>query len=485
MPVRPSHRLRLLRATWGLASVMLWIGCASPDPSESVVALPFDARDISDLDMDTALDVGVADAGDAFADRGLMNDADVDPHPDQGHADAAPPAECMSPQPLDALCDPEANCCADGLVCANFGGGGRCARRCDARDEDCGPQALCVPLSLQGGGRPVPGACLESAHCDVDAASVCGPNNTCTVLSNITLCTRAGEAQPGEACTVFAEEPVLCVPGASCILGTCWAACAADGACPGDARCVDYATRLGGDRFRFCHDGCDVFEQQGCAADSTCTVGDVAPVAGTDTREVLGMCIDRAQGMGIQNQPCAPSVGIDWGDCKGGHLCQRPTADAAPVCVGICDDVDRSLCTHGSLCVLDVFDVPMGLCAGECVVWPGPDDKRCAVDEICAYRHVGLNQAGDAVPGGRCEPRTNAPAAAVRAGQVCARDPVTGHHDCAQGHLCTALDPAAPPICVALCTLADDGAHGCPMQQGCVDVFDDGRIGICLEGFAK
>lgn len=461
-------------------------GCTPNDSSPAIVAPAADARDIIDLDVSDAFDATGADAGDARLDAGLAGETGVDQRPDLGRSDAeVAPVECASPQPLDAGCDPHANCCADGLVCANFGGGGRCALACDARMEDCGPSALCVPLSLPGGNGPLPGACLPSARCDVDAAATCGPNSTCSVLSNITLCTRSGAAQPGEACTVFSEDPVLCAPGSSCILGTCWAACDRNGACAGAARCVDYSRRLDGDSFRFCHAGCDVFDQQGCAANATCTVGDVAPTAGTDDREVLGICVDEGHGMGAQNQPCSPVAGIDWGDCKGGHLCQRPTVDASPVCVGVCDDVDRSLCTQGSLCVLDVFDVPMGLCTGECLVWPGPDDKRCGVDEICTYRHVGLDQGGVAAPGGRCEPRLNAPAAAARPGEVCQLNRASGLHDCAQGNLCTALDPAAPPVCVPLCTLDDDGAHPCPQDEGCVDVFDDGRIGICLEGFAK
>lgn len=486
MTKRPDRRRSPRFAAHGLACLAVAIGCTAPDAHPPAVVPGADARDIAELDMRGAFDAQATDAQVDPLDLGPDGGSAGDASDDQGRPDARPPpAECLEPQPMDALCDPQTNCCADGLVCADFGGGGRCARACDAREQACGAHALCVPLSLPGGGRPVPGACLRSARCAVDAAATCGPNSTCTVLSNITLCTRAGEAQPGEACTVFAEEPVLCAPGASCVLGKCRAACDAGGGCAGDARCVDYAPRLDGDAFQFCHADCDVYDQQGCAPDATCAVGDVAPTAGTREREVLGICVDRPSGMGAQNQRCTPVAGTDWGDCKGGHLCQRPAPNAPRVCVGVCDDVDRSLCTHGSLCVLDVFDVPMGLCAGECVVWPGPDDKRCGPGEVCAFRHVGLDQAGAAVPGGRCTPRLGAPAAAAQAGEACQLDPVTRHDDCAQGTVCTALDPAAPPVCVALCTIDEAGGRPCPIDQGCVDVFDDGRIGLCLDGFAK
>ena len=487
MSDRSPPRRRMVHAAGGAALLVLGLMACTPDdaPSEAIAPV-LDASDVGDSDMQAGMDAQVADAGDPAIDMGSIADRGVDAQVDQGRMDAEPaPIECLEPGPMDALCDPQTNCCADGLVCADFGGGGRCVQACDARVADCGHQALCVPLSLPGGDRPLPGACLRSARCDVDAGPACGPNSTCTILSNISLCTRAGDARPGEACTVFAENPVLCAAETSCVLGTCQAACGRRGDCADGARCVDYAARLGGDAFRFCYAGCDVFAQQGCGPDATCVVADVAPTAGTDRREILGACVDRPQGVGTQSQACTPAPGTDWGDCKGGHLCQRPAAGAAPICVGVCDDVDRSLCAHGSLCVLDVFDVPMGLCVGECVVWPGPEDKRCAADEICAYKHIGLDQAGAAVPGGRCEPRLNAPAAGALPGEICQLDAATGHHDCATGALCTALDPQSPPVCVPLCTLAEGGDRPCPVDQGCVDVFDDGRIGVCLEGFAK
>lgn len=455
------------------------IGC-TPASQTQAVAPPVELPRDRGPSFDAMVDQGVVDMGHAIRDVGVALDTGVDGMPDAGDAATRPPVfDCSEPAPMDAACLPHDDCCAEGLTCADFGGGGRCLPACDARQADCGAHAICVPLALPGGDQPTPGVCLSSARCTVDAAAACGPQSTCTVLDNITLCTRAGNAETGEACTVFDEEPVLCSANNTCLLGACRSGCSVEEPCPDTARCVDYATRLDGDAFAFCHAGCDVFRQTGCAVGATCTVGDVAPSIGDPRPQILGTCVDRPAGPGAQNQPCRGVPGTDWGDCQGGHICRRIRAEEPSVCLGVCDAVNRSLCTSGSLCMPDGLGLPMGVCLGECVIWPGPDDKRCAAGEVCGFEHVGLDQAGQRVPGGFCRPGNQM----HRVGQPC--ENVGGGHSCQQGQICTALEAGAPPVCVQLCERQADTAHGCPENQGCVDAFGDENIGVCLEGFGK
>lgn len=478
-PLTTATRVTCVLVQLG-AVVWLTSGCTPADDPPPVSA----QLDGGPVDMQTPTDLHPTDAiADATP---LRLDVDLrDATLDAAVTDAAavdlavPPAECLEPGQLDDACDPGGNCCADGLVCADFGGGGRCVTQCDARRPDCGPRALCVPLALPEGDRPTPGACLQSARCEVDAAPICGPETTCTVLTNITLCTRAGEVAPGDACTVFADEPALCAAGSTCLLGACRPGCA-DG-CAGAARCVDFSAELDGAAFAFCFEGCDVFAQAGCADGMTCTVGAVAPTRGQAERQALGVCVDRPDGMGVQNQICAPVAGVDWGDCRGGHLCQRLTRDAPPRCLGRCDDVDRSLCVNGSLCVDDLPGVSTGVCIGDCTVWPEPGDKRCAAGEICRFEHIGRRRDGTVAPGGLCRPGSGQHGT----GEACALDPESGDHSCAQGHICAELEAGAPPVCLKLCERAADGQRGCGEGEGCVDAFGDPQIGVCLAGFRQ
>lgn len=460
----------------------LCAGGCTPAPGEAPIHTPPLMIADGGVRLDAEVDAVVSDRGVDPLDAAPPQDVGIDARPDAAREDARPPVfDCSTPAPLDAPCLPHDDCCAEGLTCADFGGGGRCLPACDARLQDCGERALCVPLELPGGDQPTPGVCLASARCSVEAEITCGPQNTCTLLDDITLCTRAGEAQAGDACTVFAEEPTLCATNHTCLFGACRASCDLDQPCPDPARCVDLSARLDGDAFAFCHAGCDVFEQTGCAPDATCAVADVAPTLGDARLQILGACVDRPAGAGTQNQPCRSVPGTDWGDCRGGHLCRRVQADAPPICLGICDAVNRSRCTGGALCMLDGFDLPMGVCLGDCVIWPGEDDKRCAAGQVCTYAHVGIDQAGQAVPGGFCRPGPQM----HQTGQPCRVDPDTGGHSCRQGHLCTALEAGAPPVCVQLCEPGPDPQHPCPENQGCVDALGDGNIGVCLEGFGK
>jgi hypothetical protein len=465
----------------GLVAAIGAGGC-TPSEEPGSVAPPQQALRDQGTVEDASADRSTTDmrpGGDA---RDALVDATVDAALDARPADARPPIfDCSEPAQLDAPCLPHDDCCAEGLTCADFGGGGRCLPACDARQDECGAHALCVPLALPGGDQPTPGVCLSSARCTVEAEATCGPQSTCTVLNGITLCTRAGDAQTGEACTVFNEEPILCAASNTCLLGMCRAGCGAEQPCPRTARCVDYSARLAGDAFAFCHAGCDVFAQTGCAEGTTCAVGDVAPSIGDPRRQVLGTCVERPAGAGAQNQRCQGVPGTDWGNCRGGHLCRRVQADEPPICLGVCDDVNRSLCTAGSLCMPEGLGLPMGVCLGDCVIWPGPDDKRCAEGQVCDFAHVGLDQAGERVPGGFCRPG----AQLHDVGEPCIVDVATGGHSCRQGHICTALEAGAPPECVALCDQRPDGTHGCPEDQGCVDAFGNGSIGVCLEGFGK
>lgn len=461
-------------------SVGLLSGC-TPDEGAPRAAV---AVDLGGLDQSAAPD----QRPDPFIVDAAHPRLDVAPHDaivDAGPPDGAAldlgetPVECLQPGQLDDACDPSGDCCGDGLVCADFGGGGRCVAQCDARTPHCGPQSLCVPLALPEGDRPTPGACLQSARCEVDSRLVCGPSTTCTVLSNITLCTRAGDVPVGGACSVFAEEPQLCAAGSTCLLGACRAGC--DGGCGPGERCVDYGAQLDGAPFSFCFAGCDLFTQEGCAADQTCVIGAIAPQIGGERGEVLGACLDRPQGTGVQNQPCAPIDGRDWGDCRGGHLCQRLARDAPPMCLGLCDASDRSLCVNGAICVDAVPGVDTGVCLGDCLVWPGPGDKRCADGEICRFEYIGTTRAGEPAPGGLCRPGP----AIHGPGEACVVDAQTGDHSCVQGHLCTELAAGEPPVCVKLCALQGDGRHGCNAGEGCVDAFGDPRIGVCLAGFRQ
>ena len=194
----------------------------------------------------------------------------------------------------------------------------------------------------------------------------------------------------------------------------------------------------------------------------------------------MGVCIDAANGDGVQNDVCTPNDQTYWGSCDHG-LCTSLSEGDDPTCLGFCDDVDRSRCINGSGCARDALGVNLGLCLGNCSPegWapeenPGPD---CGEGQKCDFAFIVQDQAGNPTITGICRPGV----AQVGTGEECETNEDTGENNCPGDHLCAAVAQNAPPVCVKVCDQGEGVVHGCPPGFSCLDVFENDNIGVCLE----
>ncbi len=344
-------------------------------------------------------------------------------------------------------------------------GGDECHALCDAREGACGPRAACVADGPVDPDRYSPGVCYEGDDCVVGAEeAACDGPATCLSFPPGSFCLPPGSTGRGEPCSARGDDPQSnCQAGLTCVYGRCAGPC--DRTCRGD--CVNYAERLGGLEFRFCHEGCEVFRQRGCG-DAACTAVDVDPDGMT-----LGICAGRPGGDARQGEACTPSEESYFGDCHAGHICGRFSGGEPFTCIGLCDVHDTRLCAGNSACVLDLTGTEgLGLCIGECSPLGG--DTGCNADAFCRLAGVGVGEAGYEQAIGFCTPGERS----LRTGERCAVDARSGSHDCAAGHVCTDLGSGA--VCVQLC---DGRRNGCPRDYECIPglgQLQTEEIGVCL-----
>lgn len=378
----------------------------------------------------------------------------------------APPDQCAEGFVRGAVCDRRLDCCDRGLVCADLGDGSRCRTACDAHrvPTGCQARAFCNPqMDVEDRSRPSPGVCIQGDDCipGREAAGCEGPS-TCFPVPPASFCAPAGDAAEDEGCTLTLDNTIdNCEPGLVCAYGRCAPPCDDRGRCR-EGECVDYTERLDGLEFRFCHDGCDVYRQRGCAGGRVCSVVD----ADTDGRAV-GACRVGEAGRGRQGERCRSDPDRYWGDCHPGHVCGRLSSGRGEQCIGFCDESDTRLCTGASLCVFGLLDqLDLGLCLGECDIYA---DAECGEGRFCRFIAVGASQNGRSGPVGQC----TAGGGERGAGSTCTVTPETGAHDCAPGHLCG--DGGDDTLrCLRVC----DDDHRCPGGQVCNPVFGGG-IGTC------
>jgi len=375
-----------------------------------------------------------------------------------------PPDACGQGLEGDAECDRRLDCCGRGLVCADLGDGSRCAASCDARTAPtgCPARAFCSAFDDPPDGEPAPGVCIPGHDCvpGQEAATCDGPS-TCVAVPPASFCVPAGDAAEGTGCTQRFDSTIdNCREGLVCAYGRCRSPCDPGGGCArGD--CVDYSERLDGVPYRFCHVGCDLYRQRGCD-DGVCELVDQDADA-----HAVGLCRPGEPGDGRQGDRCRSREGRYWGDCHPGHVCARLSADRGEQCLGFCDAGDSRLCTGRSLCVFGLLDaLDLGLCLGECDVYVG---AQCGEGRHCLFVAVGSARNGRQGPVGQCV----AGGGEVGAGEACRRDPRSGGHDCAPGHVCTDRGDGADR-CHRLC----DDQHRCPAGEVCNSAFGGG-IGTC------
>jgi hypothetical protein len=358
---------------------------------------------------------------------------------------------------------------------------------CDANGNPtgCDLRELCNAFEeVEDPEAPSPGACIPSQECDIDASAVCGDGATCFAAQNITICAPAGTAEVGASCEAFPVDDAgmviadrACREGLTCVAGECAAPCEGD-MCGEGLRCVDFTEQLDGQEFTFCFAGCNIFTQDGCEANQTCVWTNTAPSVGSNAGEAMGICADEPNGQGQQNDACTPSETSYWGTCDHA-LCTSLSEGGDTQCLAFCDDVNRSDCTDGSVCVRDALGVDLGLCLGDCTFWPAEGGTTgCAEGEVCRFAFIGQDQAGAEAVSGICSASTQEHNTA----EECDLDEATGENSCVQGHICAVTVQDAPPVCVKICQIGEGVANGCPPGFACQAVFEgEENVGACLE----
>jgi hypothetical protein len=355
---------------------------------------------------------------------------------------------------LGVACNINDDLCSRGLVCVaeDEDGNGTCRTLCDANGapSGCGARELCLPFET---GVPAnqqsPGFCFAGDDCEPADRATCpaDANGSCAAFPPISLCLPAGEAALGEACGFDADAgEQLCAAGLVCEYGRCKSLCE-DGACGEGEQCIDYAERLVGLDYAFCHGGCDFFAQQGCGEGELCGFIDFDQNA-----EAVGDCFAVEDGDGTHGEACTPDEDIYFGDCDAAHVCGALTEGRDAICNGLCDVSDQSACAGASACAFGVVGDTLGLCVGECDALG--DGAECGDGQGCIFTGLAGLTGGGTRAIGLCLPS----AGDIGTGMPCElRDDAS--HDCGAGHVCAATE-ASPEqaVCVRLCQ--DDDACG-------------------------
>ncbi|MCA9546510.1 MAG: hypothetical protein KC613_19030 [Myxococcales bacterium] len=403
----------------------------------------------------------------------------------QGGAGGAPPV-CGATLQLREACDPGNDCCDRGLICVDLGEEAQCLRTCDANAEvtRCGEREVCIPDDPEvPNGEPSPGFCVPGDDCVPGQEDLsCGEGATCARNDPASFCFPAGMAGEGQECTFSTMQPeAACQTGLVCELGICRRPCGDNDACGEGERCIDYTDSLDGVQWKFCFSGCNVYTQEGCAANEACIFAEE-----DQDGLMMGACVEATSGMLSHGEQCVADDQTYWGGaggCTAGHYCGDFLDTGTDQCWGFCDASDNSLCTGNSLCVTPFFvGLKVGVCFGECNGFTG---EGCGEGEGCNPFTI-ANADGFDTWVGLC---AEAPAATVGTGEPCQSDDNTGASNCDPGHLCAVLQQGAPAECIKLCDIYEDSGNGCPPGFGCqTEIFGgdeagngaNPNLGICL-----
>jgi hypothetical protein len=262
----------------------------------------------------------------------------------------------------------------------------------------------------------------------------CGPDYTCPsgfrcVGLSTTRCVRA--AAPGEPCRNSLENPLYCIPGASCE------------PVDGVARCVVYGANHGVCRnTNGCSPQCD--PGLGCDPGTHCrpglAVGELCGGAGD-------FCNDGASCQDVNGTARCIADGAAGGYCRVERACE-----AGLLCGG-------SNSGSATGCNREYFRCGSGLLPGEACE---PTGQACAAGTTCQLSQGAMRCVArpDGTPGGRCRaesPRCDAEAVCDDRGWSCVRrvargmpcDPTGGTTACADGDSCDAEHVADGGRCVA------------------------------------
>jgi hypothetical protein len=133
--------------------------------------------------------------------------------------------------------------CAAGQLCMDMGGAALCYRFCD-EDADCEAEGGLCALQVLGGS----GARVCSVGCDPLGAGTCPESTKCGLVEDpsttgewLTLCVPAGGGVAGDPCLADAE----CSAGHRCVSvggeDRCTALCLVSApSCPGSSSCVPF-----------------------------------------------------------------------------------------------------------------------------------------------------------------------------------------------------------------------------------------------------